>query len=146
MVEKTWNTSIRIMFDLPIQTHTFFIEPVSESPHIKNILIKRFLKFVSAVRFSTKSILRNMYRMIAKDVRSVTGSNLRRIMLIVNKGDVNDLSPTDSALVQYRKENSDNQWKINLVKEIIEVRNNILQVEFILEDELENILHYLCVE
>ena len=146
MVEKTWNTSIRIMFDLPIQTHTFFIEPVSESPHIKSILIKRFLKFVSAVRFSHKSILRNLYRMIAKDVRSVTGSNLRRIMLIVNKGDVNDLSPTDSALVQYRKENSDNQWKINLVKEIIEVRNNILQVEFILEDELENILHYLCVE
>ena len=60
MVEKTWNTSIRIMFDLPIQTHTFFIEPVSESPHIKSILIKRFLNFVNAVRFSTKSILRNL--------------------------------------------------------------------------------------
>ena len=134
------------MFDIPIQTHTFFIEPVSESPHIKSILIKRFLYFVNAVRFSSKSILRNLYRMIAKDVRSVTGSNLRWILLLVNKGNVNNLLPTDSAQIQYREENPDNKWKIDLVKEIVEVRNDKLQVENIHDDELKDILHYLCVE
>ena len=136
MVEKTWNTSIRIMFYIPIQTHTFYIESVSESPHIKSILIKRFLNFVNAVRFSSKSILRNLYRMIAKDVRSVTGSNLRRILLLVNKSNVNDLLSTDSAQIQYREENPGNKWKIDLVKEIIEVRNDKLQVENIHVDEL----------
>ena len=64
----------------------------------------------------------------------------------MNKGNVNDLLSTDSAQIQYQEENPGNKWKIDLVKEIIEVRNDKLQVENIHDDELEDILHYLCVE
>ena len=44
MLEKTWNKSFRIMYNLPIETHRYFVEAISGSPHIKNILIQRFLK------------------------------------------------------------------------------------------------------
>ena len=146
MIENTWNTSIRLMFDLPLATHTWFIEPVSESPHIKSVLIKRFLNFVKAIKSSSKFILRNLLNLISKDVRSITGSNLRKILLLVNKGDVNELKPADSSLIQYRKENKMNTWKIKMVKEIIEVRNDTLIIGNLNEDELEDILHHLCVE
>ena len=35
MIENSWNTAVRVMFDLPIQTHRSFIEPVSETKHLK---------------------------------------------------------------------------------------------------------------
>ena len=79
-------------------------------------------------------------------MRSTTGSNLRKILLLVNKDDVMNLQPADSTLIQYRKENEMNTWKIKMVKEIVEVRNETLNVENLNEDELEAILHQLCVE
>ena len=40
-IYKTWNTSIRKMFRLDRTSHRYFIEPVSNVPHIKISLIKR---------------------------------------------------------------------------------------------------------
>ena len=54
--------------------------------------------------------------------------------------------PADSSLIQYRKENAMNTWKIKMVKEIIELRNDTLHVQNLDENELEDILHYLCVD
>ena len=115
----------------------------------KNILfqdIKRFLNFVKSIKSTSKFILRNLFNLISKDVRSITGSNLRKILLLVFKSDVNELTPADSLLIQYRKENDMNTWKIKMVKEIIELRNDTLHVENLNENELEEILHYLCVD
>jgi hypothetical protein len=146
MLENTWNVSIRLMFDLPIQTHTWYIEPISESSHVKIILIKRFLTFVQALKSSPKLILTNLLKMISKDVQSVTGSNLRKILLLVNKSDVDDLVPEDSSKIQYRPEDEENTWKIRMVKELIEVRNGTLQVDNFNEDEIKEVLDSLCVD
>ena len=146
MLENSWNTSIRLMFDLPLQTHTWYIEPISESTHLKNILIKRFLTFVQALKSSPKLILTNLFKMISTDVQSVTGSNLRQVLLLVNKGNIGELTPADSTKIQYRQENTNNTWKIRMVKEIIEIKNETLQVEHFDVDELTEVLISLCVE
>ena len=49
-LEKTWNISIRKIFNLPLQTHKYFIEPISGKNHLKKILIKRFLSFLKQVQ------------------------------------------------------------------------------------------------
>jgi hypothetical protein len=33
MLENTWNLSMRIMYDLPVETHRYFVEAVCEKPH-----------------------------------------------------------------------------------------------------------------
>jgi hypothetical protein len=132
--------------DLPLQTHTFFIEPISECIHLKNTLIKRFLTFIQNVRSSPKCILTNLLKMVLRDVRSVTGSNLRHILLLVNKCDVGELQPTDSSQVKYRRDDDSNSWKIKMVKEVIEVNNEILEVDNFDAQELQEILHHLCVD
>ena len=146
MLENLWNRSIRVMFDLPLQTHTIYIEPISERSHVKNILVKRFLTFVQALKSSPKLILTNLLKMISKDVQSVTGSNLRQILLLVNKSDVDDLVPEDSSKIQYRPEDEENTWKIRMVKELIEVRNGTLQVDNFNKDEINEVLDSLCVD
>ena len=45
MLENTWNRNVRLMFDLPLQTHRYFVCPLSESNHLRFILMKRFLTF-----------------------------------------------------------------------------------------------------
>ena len=44
MIDNSWNTSCRIMFDLPRNTHRFFLQPLSDKMHLKNILIKSALQ------------------------------------------------------------------------------------------------------
>ena len=43
-VEKTWNTSVGIMFNLPLQTHCYLEEPVSDSDHAQILMAREFLK------------------------------------------------------------------------------------------------------
>ena len=133
------------MFDLPLQTHTIFIEPVSDSPHLKNILIKRFLNFIQSVKNSPKPILTNLLKSIIRDVRSTTGWNLRNILLLMNKNNVSELRPTDCNLFKYRKETAENAWKVKMVKELIEIKNETLHVDNFDSQDLLDILNDLCV-
>ena len=52
-LEKTWNTSHRLMLSLPLRTHRYLIEPLTGSLHIINSLWKRFLKFINCSSVST---------------------------------------------------------------------------------------------
>ena len=62
MLEKSYNVSIRRMFDLPRETHSFYIEKITDSPHLRSVLIKRFLKFVDKLKASDKT--RKMFELI----------------------------------------------------------------------------------
>ena len=61
MPENTWNSSFRIMYDLPRNSHKYFVEAICGSPHLKSILIKRFLKFTDQIKNSKKTVLRNVF-------------------------------------------------------------------------------------
>ena len=64
-LEKTWNISQRIMLGIPRNTHPFFIEPLTETQHIKFSLLKRFVTFVDSIESSTKLVLRNMLEIVS---------------------------------------------------------------------------------
>ena len=53
--EKSWNLSFRRMFGLPMETHCYLVEPVSEQTHARTLMAKRFLNFLQALRSSKKS-------------------------------------------------------------------------------------------
>ena len=84
-LENTWNKSVRI---LPFETHRYFVEPLSGGLHIKKILIKRFLSFIESIKKSKKIIPKMLLETIQHDVRCTTGSNLRKIMLLVGKTNI----------------------------------------------------------
>ena len=134
------------MFDVPIQTHQYFIVPISDHYHLRSILVKRFLNFIDSIKKSSKDIISNLFQCICFDVRSTTGSNLREIMLSVNKDNVLDLEPNDSRKVKYNEAKEEDKWRIDIVKELIEVKNGTLQVENITFEEATDILETLCID
>ena len=143
-LEKSWNVSIRIMFNLPRETHCYLIEEVSEQLHVKTILVRRFLNFIQAVRSSKKKALRDLLKVVELDTQSVTGRNLRNILIQTDVHDVRKLEASDYK-VNYRTVPSNEEYRVEFIKELIDVNNNQLEVPGFDDDELEDILQYLCV-
>ena len=79
------------MADLPYATHRYLIEPVSEQKHMSIQLIQNFVGFMEKIRNSTKQILKMLYQITRKDVKTVTGSNLRNILCLTDLCDVDML-------------------------------------------------------
>ena len=80
-LEKTWNVSVRGMFTLTRETHCYLIEAISDQDHVRTLLARRFVSFVQAIRTSKKNVLRSLLRVVECDNQSVTGRNLRSILL-----------------------------------------------------------------
>ena len=144
MVENSWNVSFRLMYGLPRNTHRYFVEPISGTKHIKCALIKNFLNFIEQIKKSNKSVSKALLHTIKHDVNSVTGSNLRNIMKLVNKNSISDLSPDDSRLVLYHPVPAEEEWRISLVRELIDIRSQSADLQGFSWKELEDILHFAC--
>ena len=48
MIINTWSRSVRHMWDLPLQTHRYFIEPLGGT-HLQTMLYTRFTKFIQSI-------------------------------------------------------------------------------------------------
>ena len=140
MLENTWNTSMRIMLNLPLQTHRYLIEPLSGTKHIRFHLIKRFLSFINQIEVSNKRASKQLLKTIKHDCRSTTGSNLRNILLLTEKFDVDELCPSDAELIEYHPIADEDKWKVNFILEAVD-QNEVPGFE---DEEIEEILEYLC--
>ena len=96
------------------------------------------------IRKSGKVRVRMLMETSREDVRSVTGSNYRNIMLLVGKSSVNDVRKEDVEKIGYFELDSDESWKVGSIREIIQVKQGLMQVPGFGSDELETILNYLC--
>ena len=142
-LENTWNRSVRIMYDLPYETHRYFIQELADGPHLKKTLIKRFLSFMTSIQKSKKSIPKLLLETIKYDVRSVTGSNLRKIAKLVKKDAVDDLVVSDALTVEYHEMKQENEWKVGIIRELTDVKFNSAELDEFTADEMEHILFEL---
>ena len=143
-MESTWNVSIRLMMNLPRETHRRLIEPLSGISHIKFTLLKRFLSFLEQIRKSTKNAAKFLLDSIYKDTRSITGSNLRNILLMTEKATVEELVPEDVRYFKYHPMSEGEGWKIAILQEINETLQGNMNISEFEHDELEEMLEYLC--
>jgi hypothetical protein len=144
MMENTWNVAMRLMLDIPRESHRYLIEPLSNVVHIKTILVKRFLTFLEQIRKSEKSASKFLLETILHDARSTTGSNLRNILLKTDKSDVSELVPDDAFQLKYHPIQSEEQWRLPFIFDIIEAKNDQMSIPNISDSDLEEMLTVLC--
>ena len=63
--------------------------PISQKTHMKTLMMIRMMRFVE------KPVLRQLLRLTMKNTQSVTGRNIRGIMLMTKKSRVEDLTVED---------------------------------------------------
>ena len=84
-LEGSYNLNIKISHDLPYDTHRFLIEPITGKQHLRTVLKKRFMNFLSQIMKSSKKLPTQMLRIIKCDMRSNTGGNLDTSSLSLKK-------------------------------------------------------------
>ena len=144
MMENTWNVSMRLMLDVPRETHRYLIEPLSNTIHIKTVLIKRFLTFAEQIRKSNKAASKLLLDSILLDARSTTGSNMRNILLLTDKADVRELVPNDAYQVKYNPIQPEEEWRLPFIRDIIDAKNDLLDIQNISKEDLDEMLDTLC--
>ena len=145
-LEKTFNISVRKMFDLPKETHCYLLEPITETKHLKFVLLKRLINFKKQVMNCDKNLLKTMFQICEHDSRSITGSNLRKLMLLCDKSSISDIYSSNIDNLSYREIPQEEAWRIETIKELIEIKtdpDNLLPN--FPKEEIEEILSLLCV-
>ena len=142
-LESTYNRSVKIMFDLPWATHRYYMEPLTGLPHVSKVLVKRYLSFIAKIESSSKMALKKLLKLVKYNVRSITGSNLRKIMINSGMTQIDDLIP-GRVDVKYNPVAEDQEWRIPFVKELIDIKYDDLAVPGMTKTELEQILNFLC--
>ena len=146
-MESTFNRSVKVMANLPYQTHRYMIEPIVGTRHMKMKILKNYLSFIKQVRKSPKYVLRQLYSLASADVRTVTGQNLRNILLLTNKLHVDQLDPSIVSTLEYHKMEEQETWRTSLVKEILDLKHgNLVLPDGWSDEELDMILDLACTQ
>ena len=91
--------------------------------------MSRLLGFIGKIRASKKIIPRLLLSQISHDVRSVTGKNMRYILLQTDKCDVEGLTKSDARGTKYYPIDTEDKWKAGLVLEVIDARDSKVHLD-----------------
>ena len=105
--------------------------------------MRRYLSFIEKIKKSSKVALNQLLEMVMRDVRMTTGANLRFIMIQTGMNRVEDLK-AGKVDFEYHKVEKTDEWKIGFVKELVNVKQEELNVAGMDLEELDEILEYLC--
>ena len=124
--------------------HWYLVEPVPGQIHLKKMLIRRFLSFFKQVIKSKKNLPKQLLNTIQNDTRSITGSNIRKILLLTSKESIEQITDFDIE-IEYAKMSDENRWRVNIIKEITDVKFGQLTINGFSEEECEEILQFACI-
>ena len=109
--------------------------------------MKNYFGFIIRIMDSSKPVLRQLYKIASSDVRTVTGCNLRNILLLTDRLQVEDLEPSLVDNIMYHKIEDKDMWKIGMVKELLDIKHGDVHLpEGWSEGELDKILDYACIQ
>ena len=126
--------------------YSLTINHVSMVKHMRIQIISNYLNFIEKVKSSEKRILRQLYSLCSGDCRTVTGSNLRNILLMTSSSSIEKLSPSAVSEMAYKDLSQNDEWKIGLIHEIIDIRMGDRLLEQWDVDELDAILEDICTK
>ena len=142
--EAAFNRSVKVMADLPYPTHRYIVGSLAGG-HMKVKIMKNYLGFIKRVRESPKFVLRQLYQLASNDTRTVTGSNLRSILVMTNMIKVADLYPGVVDKIKYLKAEESELWRLGLIGELLDIKYGIISPpNGWSEADLEKVLNVTC--
>ena len=95
--------------------------------------------------WAKKNCLKNVFLKIRYDTQSVTSNNLRKILLLLDKDDIDELTPHDAKNIVYAPLPSEDEWRIGFAKEITDIKFGRMSLEGFSTEELNDLLRYVCI-
>ena len=142
---RSWNTAVKIVWDLPHSTHTRFLESLSPVPHLESVLLGRYIGFIENLVNSKKSLIKLIFSSCSGDLHSLTSQNLAYLLSKYKKTSVQGLISERIHIKKSRVYQSfeEDSWKISMMEEITLLKKDHLEIDFN-ADNLDDILDYVC--
>ena len=90
-LNRSWNTAVKIIWDLPHPTHTRFLESLCPVPHLESVLTGRYIGFAQNLARSNNKLVNLLFHSCFTDMSSVTGQNLNFLLVKYQKSSLADL-------------------------------------------------------
>ena len=71
---------VKIVYDLPYETHKRFVESLTDFPHLQSMLHGRYVGFVENLKNSKKSEINMLFNLCSSNILTNTGNNLSYLM------------------------------------------------------------------
>ena len=146
-LNRSWNTAVKMIWDLPHATHTCYLESLSLVPHLQSVLNGRYVGFVQSLGNPKNKLLPLLFNLTCSDLSTVTGQNVNFLMTKFEKPTLSSLINDRVHIKKSRVYNlrDHETWKIKLIEEISLIKKDHLEVSFE-DDDLEEILMHVCTD
>ena len=142
-IVNSWSVSIRHMWDLPYNTHRHLIEPLG-GQHVYSMILARYVKFVQSISKSSKLAIRYLLQKVKNNYNTQTGNNIRFILDKVGAEDIMTVKVEDIKKLKFCESDDNNTWKANLIREITNLKHNVLSVNQAGDFRTDGDLIYVC--
>lgn len=145
-LNRSWNTAMKIIWDLPHSTHKRLLESLSEVPHLESVLHGRFIGFVDSLSQSKKSPIGLIFKSCIGNMSTQTGQNMRYLMDKYMKETLRDLVEERDSIKKLRvyKIEDEELWKIPILKDMALFKKGLIEIDVFDEQEAEAILGLVC--
>ena len=141
---SSWNVAVRILFDVPRETHRYFIEPISRHYHIKTLLCSRFISFCDSLFCSSKLSIRLLSNLCKHDYRTVLCTNLKNISRDCNCN-INILSKDFvKTNLRFHEVPQEYAWKVPILLELLQTRTDDIIIDGFAREDISDYIDFLC--
>ena len=137
------------MWDLPHNTHRHFIEELSGT-HASTMLICRFINFIKSIKKSSKRAVQFLYQKVKNNLNTVTGRNVQFVVETTGSRNIEDINTNQvKKNMKFCEVDPSESWKANFIREVVNLKQNVLflddETEVVFENQdLDYIVEYLA--
>ena len=139
-IYTSWNIATRKILDLPYTTHVKLLSQILQKPHISHQIASKTLNLFYSMRESENRHVKFITDQAKDDNRSIVRKNLNLICEQYKLDICDTLSSKQYPVVSHGSD-----WRVNVLNEIIEIKDNNLEIDFEFVD-LNEILYILATE
>jgi hypothetical protein len=124
---RTWNTCVKLAWDVPRSTHTFFVDGLLGSglPSIRQQILGRYPKFFKSLLDSPSLEVAVVARIVSKDAKTITGKNLLNLRIETGVDVASAPLSKSRQLFSLVSEPTQANWKFYLLEKYLKTRNDM---------------------
>ena len=138
----SWNVHIKTTFKLPFATHRYIVYNLTDIPHLRVALQRRFIAFHDKLNMSYKPEVVHLFSLQKNDVRSVFGRNCAKICREYNTLSIDQVSREDISMPIKMREND--QWRIPFLNDLVALRDNHHGMTDIPQGDIDHMINFIC--
>ena len=146
-LNRSWNTVVKLVWDLPFASHKRFVESLTEVPHLQSMLHGRYVGFIENLKSSSKLHLQALFNLCKQDQSSNTGQNISFLLNSCDCTNINDLIIKRNSIKNDRINplEEGEEWKVMMIEELSLIKMGFVEDDMN-EDDVNIMLEIITTE